>query len=145
MSLHSLLPYSTGHTWATLLSRKTSDVPSKFPPRAFIFTVPFARSAGPQWSALFLLTSYPGIVLISLCKITTPPSPSSPPDPALFFHKVLADFGWIYTFMVISPALPTRMQVQESRDFAVFIALSLHLTQSLANSRCSVNGFQINK
>ena len=54
--------------------------------------------------------------------------------PALFFHIVLAVFGWIYMFIVISPALPTRMQVQESRDFAVFIAVPLHLTQSLANS-----------
>lgn len=87
MSLHSLLPYSTGYTWATLLSRKTSDMPSKFPPRAFIFTVPFARSAGSQWSALFLLTSYPGIVLISLCKITTPPSPFPPPDACAVFSQ----------------------------------------------------------
>ena len=65
--------------------QETSDVPSKFPPRASIFTVSFARSAWPQWSAQCLLTSYPGIALISLCKITTPPSPSPPPYACTIF------------------------------------------------------------
>lgn len=45
VSQHCLLTSSTSPTWASLLSRKRSDVPSKFPPRAFVPTVPLAKSA----------------------------------------------------------------------------------------------------
>ena len=80
-----------------------------------LFPLPGVLDPNGQCSSCWPLTQ--GLPWSLCAKLQPHPHHPLLPMPALFFHIVIAVFGRIYMFIVISPALPTRMQVQESRDF----------------------------